>query len=186
MKLDIGSGYNPWPEADVIADKYLDNVSRGSDLVIPEGKKFVQCDIESRTPFADKQFDFVRAASILEHVSEPHKACEEMSRIGKAGLIVTPTFVWETLFGREYHLWTTFTTEIDGKNVLVFRPNKTKKNGFRGDWLYTNIKEFEQEFEKNKPPFEVRYEWEGEIYYRVEGNAEEDVFNSVIATNLGV
>ena len=168
MIIDIGSGPHPEPTADIVIDKYLDGdgTSRGnSDLKILPHQKFIQADI-CKLPFEDKEVDYVYTKHILEHVDYPCKACKEIMRVGKAGYIETPTSLWETLFGRSYHLW--LMNLEDGE--LIFRRKKLetyKENTFDGDWLYSNVPEFKSMFHKNIDLFSVRLHWKDEFKFEV-------------------
>jgi SAM-dependent methyltransferase len=51
-----------------------------------------------KTPFADKEFDFVYCSHVLEHVQNPETACSELMRIGKRGYIECPTRGKDTFF----------------------------------------------------------------------------------------
>ncbi len=77
-------------------------------------------------PFPDKFFDFVICSHTLEDVRDPIRVCEELSRIGKAGYIETPSPLTELTWGREnnapwvgycHHRWLV-SVEY---NELVFR-----------------------------------------------------------------
>jgi uncharacterized protein YbaR (Trm112 family) len=103
LVLDVGSGHRPHPRADVLCDRYLtDNAQRADGMV--RDRPVVVADVTA-LPFATKSFDFVICQHVLEHVPEVERALVELSRIGKRGYIETPSRLWETLMGREYHLW---------------------------------------------------------------------------------
>ena len=53
--------------------------------LVKDGRPFRVVNIEN-TPYDDKEFDFVYCSHVLEHVSEPARACEELMRIGKRGI----------------------------------------------------------------------------------------------------
>ena len=91
--LDMGSGHLPFPLATHLADISLNNddIGRaGIPLKHVDGKPIYECSVE-RTPFADKEFDFVYCSHVLEHAENPEAACNELMRIGKRGYIETPT-----------------------------------------------------------------------------------------------
>lgn len=99
--LDIGSGHNPHPNADVLADAYLDNRERGDDAIID--RPFIQADIQN-LPFKDNAFDFVNASQVVEHTENPYKAMSELQRVGKSGQVDTPSYLNENvIFGQEFH-----------------------------------------------------------------------------------
>ncbi len=83
--LEIGPGTVPFKRADVYVD--FQDVP-GLD---PQ-KQFVKVDAAtSKLPFADKSFDFLYCRHTLEDMWNPFALCEEMSRVGKAGYIETPS-----------------------------------------------------------------------------------------------
>ena len=73
--LDIGSGWYPFLQATVFAD--ID--SKESELreagLLKGGRRFVRCSVE-KTPFKNKEFDFVYCSHVLEHTADPARACE--------------------------------------------------------------------------------------------------------------
>jgi len=80
--LEIGPGTVPFGRADY----YVDFVD------VPGLKNFVKLDAAtSILPFADKEFDFIYCRHVLEDSWNPFNLCEEMSRVGKAGYIETPS-----------------------------------------------------------------------------------------------
>ncbi len=91
--IDIGSGHIPFPLATHLADLDLGagHLGRaGIPFKEVDGKPVYTCSIE-KTPFGDKEFDFVYTSHVLEHVDSPERACAEIQRIGKRGYIETPT-----------------------------------------------------------------------------------------------
>ena len=77
--LDIGCGYD--------ANKYATTVSDILDLSNHyKDKSFVKI-IDKKLPFKDKEFDYVIASHVLEHVQDPSFFLYELSRIGKKGYI---------------------------------------------------------------------------------------------------
>ncbi len=98
--LDMGSGHFPLPYATTLADISLTDGSigrAGNEFKLVAGKRVVECTVEE-TPFADKEFDFVYCSHVLEHVTDPEKACAELMRIGKRGYIETPKPGKDVLF----------------------------------------------------------------------------------------
>lgn len=65
---------------------------------------YVKCPMENM-PFTDKEFDHARCHHVLEHVQDPNKACAELIRIAKAGIISFPPMQAEIQFGRKDHQW---------------------------------------------------------------------------------
>ena len=105
LVLDLGSGHQPHPRADVLADKFLeDNISRsGAEIKIGRGKMI--CADALRLPFADKTFDFIVASHLAEHMEDPLAFCEEVMRVGKRGYIETPGKFTEKRCPAPYHRW---------------------------------------------------------------------------------
>lgn len=157
MILDTGGGGHPYPQADVILERFRGKESRGAELVIPPGKKYIFGDIEAM-PFKDKSFNFIWCSMVLEHVDNPEQACQELQRVGKTGYIETPTSLWERLFGRKYHLWVI--RKMHG--ALYFTKNPFKKElGNFFDSLYSHNQEFKQLFHSNIDLFSNRFDWVG-------------------------
>ena len=104
--MDIGSGHNPHPRANVLLDKHLkDNTERsGKPLKMDKGKDFIEGDAESM-PFENKEFDYIIASHIAEHVNNPEKFCKELMRVARRGYIETPSRFAEILFDEPYHKW---------------------------------------------------------------------------------
>ena len=82
--LDIGCGYTPSKYANVICD--TQNLEGHY-----KDKKFVQLK-DKRLPFEDKEFDFVIASHVLEHVEDPEFFLNEIQRVSSfGGYIEVPT-----------------------------------------------------------------------------------------------
>ncbi len=87
--LEIGPGHAPFRRA----THFVDNVPRG-DLPI------TMCDCASEPlPFPDKSFDFIYCRHVLEDMFNPFPLVKEMSRVGKAGYIETPSPIAELCRG---------------------------------------------------------------------------------------
>lgn len=111
--VDLGCGNNPVTGAAVAVDYYIDPKERNSgtgpvidlDLMKSKGIEFVHARVDGPLPFADKEFDFAYSHHVFEHLDDPATACREMVRIAKAGVIITPSWFAECMFGRPYHRW---------------------------------------------------------------------------------
>ncbi|MCK4326939.1 MAG: class I SAM-dependent methyltransferase [Candidatus Diapherotrites archaeon] len=116
--LDIGSGNSPNPRSDVLCDKYTDyNEERGDRPLRTNGRAFYQADVCKKLPFKDKEFDYVIASQVLEHVENPKNALEEIMRVGKRGYIECPSLFGELLRPtRKHHRWVI----LNINNKLVF------------------------------------------------------------------
>ena len=91
------------------------NVDTLVDIIRPEeapygpsklkAKNFIKVDItREKLPFKKNEFDFCLCTHTLEDLSTPFLAIEEMSRVAKRGLIVTPSMGNDMVFS---HLDTT-------------------------------------------------------------------------------
>ena len=110
MKIDIGcgDGRRPAKGYDVYTDVFVPRA--------PMPGKFVLCPMENMHMFGDKIFEFARCHHVIEHTNEPDKACSELVRIAKSGIISFPPPQAELMFGRKDHNWFVF---ID-KGRLLF------------------------------------------------------------------
>lgn len=118
--LDIGPGTVPFPRADTVVD-FQDTFG------IPK-EKLVLCDLASEPlPFDDKSFDYIYCRHVLEDMVTPFPLCAEMSRVGKAGYIETPSPLAELTRGIDggspyykgyhHHRWIIWS---DNNGVLSF------------------------------------------------------------------
>ncbi len=105
--LDVGSGHQPNRRANVILEKYMgETIHRTVDKVeTPEDKQLIIGDALSM-PFEDKQFDFVIASHIGEHIDDPVIFCSELKRVAKSGYIETPGPLTEFFLPSIAHKWT--------------------------------------------------------------------------------
>ena len=97
--LDIGCGYNANKFANVICD-IQDLKSYYKE------KKFVKLD-NKNLPFKDKEFDFVIASHVIEHVKDFQFFIKELQRVSSKGYIELPTILEDNLVfeNKKDHLW---------------------------------------------------------------------------------
>lgn len=93
--LDIGSGDNPHPRADVILDSNFSNEHRWGNL--KREKPLVLGHVE-QLPFRTKAFDVALCFHVLEHVRDPIKAASEFERVAWRGICEVPTLYGDVLF----------------------------------------------------------------------------------------
>ncbi|BBO18595.1 conserved hypothetical protein [Candidatus Brocadia pituitae] len=132
--LDVGSGHNPHPRANVLLDKNIyDNTDRsGKSIKIDNSRLFVEGNAESM-PFYDKEFDLLIASHIAEHSDNPEKFCRELMRVSKGGYIETPSKFAEILFDEPYHSWYVYVKN----DILIFeRINIRSRLGLIGKLFY--------------------------------------------------
>ena len=97
--LDIGCGYTAHNSASVICDvQDLSNFYKE--------KNFIRLN-EKILPFKDKEFDFVIASHVLEHVDDVNFFIKELERISAKGYIELPTILEDNLVfeNKKDHLW---------------------------------------------------------------------------------
>ncbi len=129
--LEIGSGHNPSPRADVLCERFLSDGVERHDQLPRIDRPFVVGDI-FELPFADKSFDFVICAHVLEHLRDPAQAAAELSRVARRGYVETPSSVNEKLISYNFHRW--YITESDG--VMHFRPkDRPVHDPELGEWM---------------------------------------------------
>ena len=99
--LDIGCGFNANPLANVICD--IQDLSNHY-----KDKKFIRLNSnENKLPFKDKEFDFVIASHVLEHVRDFKTFISEIERISNQGYIEVPTKLEDNLVfeNKTDHIW---------------------------------------------------------------------------------
>ena len=97
--LDIGCGYNAHKNASVICD--VQNLSN-----FYKDKKFIKLN-DKTLPFKDKEFDFVIASHVMEHVDDINYFIKEIERVSSKGYIELPTILEDNLVfeNKKDHLW---------------------------------------------------------------------------------
>ena len=115
--LDVGSGNNPHPRADVLVDKFIESdLHRSGNVRMFAHQKLVQADGE-HMPFEDNSFDYIISAHVLEHVENPTVFLEELQRVGRRGYIETPSLLGEFLVPKATHQW--LLLDLNGKICMV-------------------------------------------------------------------
>lgn len=122
--LDVGSGHRPNRRANVLIDNELDETEHrsGKKASVPSDKKMVVGDA-LHMPFANKEFDFVIASHIAEHIDDPEQFCKEQMRVGKRGYIETPGPFDEFFLNEPFHKWIV----TQKGNTLIFKEKKNFK-----------------------------------------------------------
>ena len=97
--LDIGCGYTAHSNASTICDvQDLSNFYKD--------RKFIKLK-EKTLPFKNKEFDFVIASHVMEHVTDVDYFIKELERISTKGYIELPTILEDNLVfeNKKDHLW---------------------------------------------------------------------------------
>ena len=103
MLIDVGSGANPHPRADITCDIFLNKENEDDSVKIKNN--FVICDAQ-HLPFKDLSFEESNCTHVLEHLEDPRLGFSELKRVSKKGYIETPSLFYENiLFGYPFHLW---------------------------------------------------------------------------------
>ena len=113
--LDIGCGYTAHEKANVICDiKDLSNFYKN--------KKFIQLDGKT-LPFKNKEFDFVIASHVIEHVEDVTFFIKELERVSSKGYIELPTSLEDNLVfeNKNDHLWHMEFNDINQKLLITKR-----------------------------------------------------------------
>ena len=109
--LDIGCGYTAHKNANVVCDvQDLSNIYKEKDFV-----KLTS----NILPFKDKEFDFVIASHVIEHVKDVEIFIKELQRVSSKGYIELPTILEDNLVfeNKKDHLW--HMEFDDDKNQLI-------------------------------------------------------------------
>ncbi|MDC1014251.1 methyltransferase domain-containing protein [Candidatus Pelagibacter sp.] len=109
--LDIGCGYSAHKNASVICDvQDLSNLYKNKHFVKLTSKIL---------PFKDKEFDFVIASHVIEHVEDVEFFMKELQRVSSKGYIELPTILEDNLVfeNKKDHLW--HMEFDDDKNQLI-------------------------------------------------------------------
>ena len=98
--LDVGCGYTAHERADVVAD------TQNFENYYKNKKKFKLIK-EKKLPFKDKEFDFVIASHVIEHVEDFSFFINELERISSQGYIELPTRLGDNLIFENTtdHIW---------------------------------------------------------------------------------
>jgi glycosyltransferase involved in cell wall biosynthesis len=182
--LDVGSGNRPNERANVLLERELGETEHrsGAKAFIPDGKKLVLGDALNM-PFLEKEFDYIIASHIAEHIENPDVFCRELSRVGKRGYIETPGMLCEFIFNEPFHKWLVYKSG----RTLVFK-EKTRFKVFSEFFyrliyinerrsghkpLYSSSKiiikfvNLFRRFWKYIPMYYTRFYWEDNIRYKI-------------------
>jgi len=163
--LDIGCGYTANKCATEIADTkdlsffYLD-------------KKFTKIN-KKILPFKDKEFDYVIASHVVEHVEDFEFFLKELERISNKGYIELPSRLGDNLVfeNAKDHIW--WFIYDDKKNEIV----ASLKNQLIDPFLtVSTAKMLEQIFRES---LVIELEWEKTIEYRISENIRNDKFKKI-------
>ena len=158
--VDIGCGYSANKNASVIAD--IQDLSN-----FYKGKNFIKIS-EKKLPFKDKEFDFVIASHVIEHVEDFEFFVKELERISTKGYIELPTRLADNLVfeNKNDHIW--WFTYNDVTNQII----ASKRNQLIDPFITVSMgKLFEKIFRES---FVLELAWEEKIDYKIDNQIRHD------------
>src|SRR5680860_627446 len=115
LVLDVGSGGDPHPRADVLVERLIFSAGERTKG-FRRTAATVMADIHA-LPFRDGTFGYSICSHVLEHVDDPVVAAAELTRVSAAGYVETPSDLHERLMPLGWHRWFVSRTG----QVLVFQ-----------------------------------------------------------------
>ena len=151
--LDIGCGYNANKFAKVICD--VQDLSNHY-----QEKKFIRL-TEKKLPFKDKEFDFVVASHVMEHVEDVEFFIKELERVSKKGYIELPTILEDNLVfeNKKDHLWHMDFDDVENKLLI-----SKKVQYFEPVLTVATVKKMNEVFRSS---FILELFWEDIIDYKI-------------------
>ena len=163
--VDIGCGYNANKNASVIADiQDLSNFYKGKNFIKISGKKL---------PFKDKEFDFVIASHVIEHVEDFEFFVKELERISTKGYIELPTRLADNLVfeNKNDHIWWFSYNDVTNQVIA------SKRNQLIDPFITVSMgKLFEKIFRES---FVLELAWEDKIDYKIDNQIRHDDINKI-------
>ena len=157
---DIGCGYSANKNASVIADiQDLSNFYKNKNFIKISGKKL---------PFKDKEFDFVIASHVIEHVEDFEFFVKELERISPRGYIELPTRLGDNLVfeNRDDHIWWFTYSDVDNQIIA------SKRNQLIDPFITVSTgKVFEKIFRES---LVLELAWEEKIEYKIDDQIRHD------------
>ena len=163
--LDIGCGYRANKNATIIADiQDLSNHYKGKKFIKINGKNL---------PFKDKEFDFVIASHVIEHVEDFEFFMKELERISTKGYIELPSRLGDNLIfeNKNDHVWWFAYDDVNNQIVA------SKRNQLVDPFMTVSMgKLFEEIFRES---FVLELAWEEKIEYKIDNKIRLDDFTKI-------
>ena len=154
--LDIGCGYRAHPNATVIAD-IQDLSSHYKD------KNFIKIN-ERKLPFKDKEFDFIIASHVIEHIEDFEFFIKELERISSKGYIELPSRLGDNLVfeNKSDHIWWFFYDDVNSKLIV------SKRNQILEPFITVSTAKLLEKIYRES--FVIELIWEGKIDYEIDNS----------------
>ena len=163
--LDVGCGYTANKNATIIADTLdLSSFYKEKKFIKINGKKL---------PFKDKEFDFVIASHVIEHVEDFEFFIRELERISSKGYIELPSRLGDNLvFENENdHIWWFCFDDINNQLIA------SKKNQIIDPFITVSMaKLLEKVFRES---LVIELAWEEKIEYKIDNLIKEEDFEKI-------
>ena len=163
--LDIGCGYTANLYATVIADvKDLSSFYKKKEFVKIKDKIL---------PFKDKEFDFVIASHVLEHVEDFSFFIKELERISNKGYIELPSRLGDNLVfeNQTDHIWWCLYDAIN--NLIVF----SKKNQLLEPFLTVSTAKIIEKYFRESLVIELI--WNEKIDFKIDNSIRLENFEKI-------
>ena len=163
--LDIGCGYRAHKNASVIAD-----VQDFSNFY--KEKKFVKIK-EKNLPFKDKEFDFVIASHVIEHVEDFQFFIRELERITLKGYIELPSRLGDNLVfeNRNDHIWWFYFDDVSNQLIA------SKRNQLINPFITVSTAKLLEGIFKESLVIELA--WEEKIEYTIDDRIRHNDFKTI-------
>ena len=163
--LDIGCGFRANENASVVAD-----VQDLSDFY--KNKNFIKVE-EKRLPFKNKEFDFVIASHVIEHVDDFEFFIKELERISNKGYIELPSRLADNLVfeNKNDHIWWFCYDDLENQIIA------SKRNQLVDPFITVSMaKILEQKFRES---LVLELAWEDKIEYKIDNKIRHEDFNTI-------
>jgi len=163
LVLEVGSGDNPYPRANVLVDRSIESLKRCRDSGI--SRAFVVAD-GSFLPFKTGSFNFVVAHHVLEHSDDPAGFLNELQRVATMGYIETPQAFREYIIPVRSHR---LRIRADGEQLVITKkssgsPDPQTMEEFRP---LVASGEFRKFHDAHPEVFFLCFQWRNKISYLI-------------------
>ena len=164
LVLEVGSGGNPYPRANVLLDAYEETRERHWIPLIHDRPTVLS--FGENLPFKDKSFDYVIAAHVLEHTPYPEKFLAELQRVARGGYIETPDALMERINPyKDHRLEVTVRDEglvIRKKPAWIYDADLVELYEERAKTIITR-----ETIPQHAAEFHMRYIWQDKIKFSI-------------------